>query len=296
MTPLYFTPRYRYVPLSLTGSWCALGCKFCKGRYLVNMLHVTPSSFVDAMRELYASGVRGVLLSGGFRRDAMLPIEPYVDKLGLVRSECGIFISAHLGLVTDRDLLLSLRELIDVVDYEFTLSQFIINYVRGLAFGAGRYVEALTRIIECGLRVVPHIYVWHPEISVDALREELKTVGELGINEVTLLVYMDPSTVYEPTKLARTVESYVELAANVFPGKLYMGCMRPSYIKPLLDPLLVERELVERIANPHYSVLREHPGEVYDACCSIPINQATRSLFLTKDTVKGLQQTSRDAC
>jgi hypothetical protein len=55
--------------------------------------------------------------------------------------------------------------------------------------------------------------------------------------------------------------------------------MRPGYIKPLIDPLIAEKKLVERIANPHYKVLREHPGEVYDACCSIPITMNTRRLF-----------------
>ena len=276
----YFTPRARYKPLSLTGSWCELNCKFCGSRYIVNMIHVTPSSFEETIRELYASGVRGVLLSGGFRRDGTLPIEPYVNSLRSVKREYRLVVSAHLGLVTSRDKLRELRGLVDTVDYEFTLSPYIANYVRSYAFSAEKYAEALAKIAESGLRVVPHIYAWHPGAEREVLKREMRTVSDLGINAVTLLVYIDPHASYEPRRLAEKVLSSVEYARSVCHGELYMGCMRPGSIKPLVDPVLVEMGLVERVANPYYRVLREHPGELYDACCSVKLDQEARELFL----------------
>jgi len=278
---LYFTPRYKYKPISLTGPWCALNCKFCGGKYLVNMIHVTPGNFEKTVRDLYSSGVRGLLLSGGFTRDGVLPIEPYIGEIRAVKEKLELTVSAHLGLITSRDLLSSLRGLVDVVDYEFTLSSFIANYVRGLSFSVERYLETLTRITEY-LHVVPHIYVWHPEITTETLQEELRSIGDLGLNEVTLLVYIDPSVNYKPSKLAEKTLRNVEYARTIFPGKLYMGCMRPGRIKPLVDPVLVERGLVERIANPYYKVLAEYPSEVYDACCSIPLTSKTREVFLVR--------------
>ncbi len=247
------------------------------------MIHVTPSSFVDVVRDLYSSGVRGILLSGGFKSNGTLPVEPYIDKLRVVKSELDLVISAHLGLITSREVLHSLRGLINTVDYEFTLSSFIVNYVRGFTFSPKKYVNVLSKITESGLRVVPHIYVWHPRSNQDILREELKVISDLGIKEITLLVYIDPSKTYEPTKLVRVVVNNVEYARSIFPGELYMGCMRPVYIKSLLDPLLVDRGLIDRVANPYYKILREHPGEVYDACCSIRLDHFTREQFLVRE-------------
>ncbi len=281
MKTLYFTLRYRYKPVSLTGSWCALNCKFCGGKYLVNMIHVIPGNFEKTVKELYDSGVRGLLLSGGFTRDGVLPIEPYMSEICAVREKLELIISAHLGLITNKDLLSKLQGLVDVVDYEFTLSSFIANYVRGFSFNVERYLEALARITEY-LHVVPHIYVWYPEVTMEVLREELRSIDDLGLNEVTLLVYISPDVNYEPSKLAEKILKNVEYARTVFPGRLYMGCMRPGHIKPLVDLVLVEQGLVDRIANPYYKVLVEYPSEIYDACCSIPLTSKTREVFLVK--------------
>jgi uncharacterized radical SAM superfamily protein len=275
----YFTPRDRYKTISLTGNWCALNCRFCGRKYLENMIHVNPENFTHVAEELYKWGVRGLLLSGGFRQDGTLPIEPYLEKIRVVKEKLGLFISAHLGLITNKDLLIDLKEVIDVVDYEFTLSPFIVNEVRGLKFTPSRYVEALSRILDAGLHVVPHVFAWHPGLSRELLRKELETLGDHGVGEVTLLVYIDPAMRDYSVKLAEIVLNNIEYIRGIYHGKLYLGCMRPGYIKPLIDPLITEKKLVERIANPHYKVLREHPGEVYDACCSIPITMNTRRLF-----------------
>lgn len=275
----YFTPRYKYKPVSLTGNQCALNCRFCNRKYLENMVHVNPSNFTRVIKELYEYGVRGVLLSGGFNRDGVLPIENYIDELRVVKRELGLITSAHLGLNTNRDLLLELKEVIDVVDYEFSLSSFIVNEIRGFQFKPERYIEALTRMLETGLHVVPHIYVWHPGLDRELLTRETSVLSDLGIEEVTLLVYIDPYVKYEPLKLAGIVLENIEYLRNTYSGKIYLGCMRPGYIKPLLDPVVIEKNLVERVANPHYSVLRKYPSEVFDACCSIPLTDETRRIF-----------------
>ena len=246
---------------------------------MLNMIHVSPMNVEEVIRELYDSGVRGLLLSGGFRQDGTLPIEPYVDKLRVIKRELELIISAHLGLVTSRDLLADLREIVDVVDFEFTLSSFIVNYVRGFEFSVKKYIESLEKITECGLHVVPHIYVWHPEIKSEVLREELRIISDLGLEEVTLLVYMNSDVSYKPIELSEKIVRNTKYARSIFHGKLYMGCMRPGYIKPIVDPVLIREILVDRVANPYYKAVREHPGEIYDACCSIPLNTTTRTLF-----------------
>ncbi len=275
----FFTPRHRYEPISLTGTWCALNCRFCNRRFIENMIHATPQSFVDLITELYINGVRGVLLSGGFRSDGTLPIEPYIEPLRHVRGKFNMILSAHLGLITSREILEELKDLIDIVDYEFTLSTYILSNVRMLRCPSSTYLDALKQMLESGLHVVPHVFAWHPELDVELFKQELRTLADLGIEEITLLVYIEPTIREKAERIAKAVIRNVELARSSFPGRLYMGCMRPGYVKPLVDPLLIERELVERIANPFYKVVAEHPSDTYDACCSIPLNEKTKELF-----------------
>lgn len=272
-----FIPRRMYKPLSITGSWCSLNCRFCSRKYLENMVHVNPANFTKVAYELYSSGVRGVLISGGFRQDATLPVEPYVEKICEVKRQLDLVVSMHLGLVRDRGILTGLKDCIDVVDYEFTLSSYIVNEIRGLRFSPEKYAEALSLMLEEGLHVVPHIFTWHPQIKNGDLAKELKVLKEFGVNEVTLLVFIDNEYVERREHLAEKVLKNIEYARAAFPGKLYMGCMRPAWIKPLLDPVLVKQDLVDRIANPYHSVLKEHRGiDILDACCSIPEHLTSR--------------------
>ncbi|MEM1700001.1 MAG: biotin synthase [Desulfurococcaceae archaeon] len=266
-----FIPYKLYKPLSITGSWCSLNCRFCSRKYLENMVFANPENFSNVVHDLYYNGVRGILVSGGFRPDATLPIEPYIDSICIVKKKLDIVISAHLGLVEDRNVLASLKNCIDVVDYEFTLSSFIINEVRGLKFGKERYIKALNLMLEEGLHVIPHVFVWHPRIKTDELSGELRTLLEMGVHEAALLVFIDNEYRGYREKIAEIVLRNIELARSVFPGKLYMGCMRPGWLKPLLDPLIIERNLVDRVVNPHHTLLRERSNIViYDACCSVP--------------------------
>ncbi|MGC8983053.1 MAG: radical SAM protein [Desulfurococcaceae archaeon] len=264
----FFMPRKKYVPISITGSWCALNCKFCKGKYLKHMIHVTPETARHVLRELYSAGARGVLVSGGFRPDGSLPVEPYVEVLREVKKELGLVMSAHLGLVKSRELLSELKGVIDVVDYEFTLSSFIASEVRGLK--PSDYTKSLELLVESGLRVVPHIFAWHPEQTASALKSELRVVEDYGLNEATLLIYIDPLGITNPDALSKKVIELIEAARSYYSGRLYLGCMRPPAIKRFVDPVVVEKGLVERVANPYYKLLKPGEAAVYDACCSLP--------------------------
>jgi uncharacterized radical SAM superfamily protein len=243
------------------------------------MIHVNPRDFVKIVGELYEVGVRGILLSGGFRRDGTLPIEPYIEPLKRVKRAYKLVVSAHLGLVTNRAVLEELKGLIDVVDYEFSLSPFIVNEVRGLESPPSMYLKALEAHMETGLHVVPHVFAWHPRFDLELFKRELKVLEDRGVKEITLLVYIDQSMWREAIKIAEAVIKSVETARESFLGRLYMGCMRPGFIKPIVDPVLVEKELVERVANPHHRVVEKYPHDTYDACCSIPLNNETKEIF-----------------
>lgn len=266
-----FIPRYKYKAITLTGTWCALNCSFCNKRYLRGMLSVTPVTVEGVLVEMWRRGVKGALLSGGFRPDGTLPIEPYVEKLREVKGKTGLLFSAHLGLVRDPGLLESLKGVVDVVDYEFTQSEEIVVGVRGFPKSyLNAYRESLQLIVDSGLYVVPHVFAWYPGMNLESLEAELRFLEDVGVEAVSLLVYI-PQGSGVAVPAGKVVEA-LRLARSAFPGELYLGCMRPLQVKKLVDSVAVEEGLVDRVANPYPTVLRgqESGLELYDACCSIP--------------------------
>ncbi|AFL66089.1 radical SAM protein [Desulfurococcus amylolyticus] len=283
----YFMHLRKFTTISITGPACMLNCRFCRGRYLKNMVDLSKGDPGKTLRELFESGVRGILISGGFTREGRLPIEGYVDYLMDGKRKYGFIYNAHLGLQKDIELLNSLKRLIDVVDFEFTLSNYIIKYIRGLNLSGDSYIETLNKMIEAGLHVVPHLYLWHPGFTRDIFTREIKVIEEHGLREITLLVYI-PESRNMALPSTSTLINNLRYARKVFGGKIYLGCMRPYQVKNNLDRVAVEEELVERIANPVHELISDN-SELYDACCSLPehllsgfkleLDQRGRSLY-----------------
>lgn len=265
-----FTPRRRYQAISITGKWCALKCKHCNGRYLNGMIHANPENFIEAVESLWRNGTRGVLISGGFDSEGKLPIEPYVEKLREIKKKTGIFVSAHLGLMRNKQLLENLVGVVDVVDYEYLWSKQMINHVKNLPYSREAYNQVLKSMIESGLEVVPHIYAWHPWIAREELKKELEYLNDVGASRVVLLIYI-PAKNEELNARIDDVLRCIEYARNTFCGDMYMGCMRPWTIKKELDKVLIEEGIVDRIVNPYPPALANSHGiERYDACCIVP--------------------------
>lgn len=90
-----------FVPVSVTGPSCQLGCDHCRGRLLASMheaLH--PDDLVPLARRLADRGCRGLLVSGGSDLDGRVPLLPYVDAMAEIRSTLGLKIVVHTGTVT----------------------------------------------------------------------------------------------------------------------------------------------------------------------------------------------------
>lgn len=267
-----FQIRRKFAVVSITGSYCQLRCSHCNARYLSSMIPSSPRSLRKTIEKLHKQGVRGVLLSGGFNKHGYLPISENIDDLEYAK-KLGFIVNAHLGFIDNRDLLYSLKELIDVVDFEFTLSKDYIINTRGEKFTPRRYKETIKAMIDVGLYVVPHIFLWHPWSSLDLLQEELNFIKDLGVDTVNTLIYIP----HVPERLDKKlllplITSRAEWLYYNFEGDIYMGCMRPYILKKDLDNFVIKKRLVKRIANPHPLVVRQFYNtiEIFDACCSIP--------------------------
>ncbi len=266
-----FEMRRKFMVVSLTGGYCELNCSHCGAKYIRSMLPAPGPRLPALLAALHRRGVRGVLLSGGWTRDAVLPVEPYLDTLLEAKKRLGLVFNIHLGLETRADILSRVGEFADIIDYEFTLSDWMVRGVRGLGFGPERYLEALDAMLDAGLNVVPHVFLWHPGSSEELLRREIDEIAERGIGVLNLLVYIPPRGDL-PGGVAEKLPRLLDYVYSRFPGSLYLGCMRPRAARRVLDPYAVGHDLVERIANPSIAVRRSYRDKLvfYDACCSIP--------------------------
>jgi len=210
--------------------------------------------------KLVARGVKGVLVSGGFRKDLTLPIESLVDELERVKPMLR-FLSIHLGMHRSPQLLDRLSRIVDVVDFEFVASRKDAIALRGVE--PRSYLETLEALVNAGLEVVPHVFLWTPWRNLNDILEELSIVQSFGIRRVTLLVLIGFG---EPPK---NIVDWLSRASSHFGGEIYLGCMRPWSCRSWLDPYAVREQLVDRIAVPHPSALGMC-STLYDACCSIP--------------------------
>ncbi len=266
-----FRMKRLFTVVSITGGYCELNCSHCNAKYIRSMLPAPGPRLPRLLEALHRRGVRGVLVSGGWTRQGTLPVERHVEHLRWAKRRLGMIFNIHLGLVTDRELLQQLRDVVDVVDYEFTLDPWMIREVRGLPFTGRRYLEALDAMLEEGLNVVPHLFLWHPRSSLEQLDRELEALMDRGLGVVNLLVYIPP-TGDIPSAVAERLPGLLRHVRSRWPSRLYLGCMRPPAARRVLDPVAVGEGLVDRIANPSLRATRMHRDrlEFYDACCSIP--------------------------
>ena len=266
-----FRMARRFAVVSLTGGYCELNCSHCRARYIRSMLPAPGPRLPRLLEALHRRGARGVLLSGGWTREGVLPVEPYLDALREAKRRLGLVFNIHLGLETRREILEALSGIVDLVDYEFTLSDWMVRGVRRLPFGPRRYIEALEAMLEAGLNVVPHVFLWHPGSSPELLKRELRLLDDHGLEAVNLLVYIPPSGGL-PRAVEERLPQLLRTARSLWPRRLYLGCMRPREARRTLDPVAVGEGLVERIANPSLAAVRLYGDkmEFYDACCSVP--------------------------
>ena len=265
-----FMHRSKFIALSITGLHCSLRCKHCKASFLKGMIPVTNSEhLMELLTRLHTKGVRGALISGGFNADGMLPItDEMVKVLVDIKRRYGYVFNIHSGIVRSRELALKLKEFADVIDFEFTLSQYMLKDVRGLNIEPSTVIEAIELLLNMGIDVVPHVFLWHPWQSDELLQRELRVLRDLGLRRLTLLVFI-PRYFDVPLPHVDVLLERIRMVRAYFNGEIYLGCMRPIELKPKLDVEVVRQGFVDRIANPH-PIAMKYIAELYDACCSLP--------------------------
>ncbi|ADI31760.1 radical SAM protein [Staphylothermus hellenicus] len=272
---LVFIPGKKFPGISITGNKCWLMCSYCMGRFLKGMDHVyTPKQLYDLARYYAEKGAYGLLISGGFTREGYLPIQPYLDTIREIKKDFELIINVHPGIINE-ELAIKLRNAgVDIVDYELVLDNKVIRDIKHLNKTIEDYIRTYEILVREGPPyIAPHIMIgakygnidWE-YIAIDLLKDYNPYLV------VFLLIIPARGTLFENVSIPSIdqVVNVLRYARRKLNTEISMGCMRPPQVKNLLDKIIVEHELVDRIVNPHPSLIRKYGFKTIETCCSVP--------------------------
>ena len=279
---LAFRPWPRFPAISITGHRCELMCKYCMGTYLRGMIPVeTPGELLKVCSSLAEKGATGVLISGGYTREGVLPIRPFLRAIRAVK-ELGLTIAVHPGLVSQELAEEIASAGIDIALCEVIGDEDTVREAVGLAEkGPGDYLASMQALRDAGVpTIAPHIPIGMLGGSLAGELEALKMARAVRPDVVVMIVFMPtrgtPYAGRRPPELD-SVAKVLAIARLMFPRTpVALGCMRPRErpYKARLDVAAVELGL-DRIVLPS----KEAVGRAYelglsvewrDECCAVP--------------------------
>jgi len=278
----YGNMRGRYPALSLTGDRCQLQCEHCKGLLLEPMIPAaTPEALVGKCLKLARSGHAGLLLSGGSDQRGRLPWEKFVKAISRVKSETGLFISAHCGFL-DFETAVALKAagvdqaLIDVMGDEDTARK--IYHLDGLH----EVVNSLEALSRSELDIVPHIVAGLNYGRMQGEHEALRIIQRFQPSALVMVVLtplkgtpMARVPPLPPIEVARLIARARVMMPNI---PISLGCERPRNKGNELMEALAICAGATRMAVWSQSTLDlvldlELKSLFQPTCCSVPYRE-----------------------
>ncbi|MDP4160627.1 MAG: radical SAM protein [Bacillota bacterium] len=212
--------------ITLTGVACALNCAHCGGHYLKSMRNVEEIQIHGAMNSNYP--FRSALVSGGCTAEGKVPFTEHLDFLRQLKQD--VRLNFHVGLL-DRVEISLLKDLADVVSFDFVADRATIEEVYGLSQGPEDYCRVYQELREV-VRVMPHLTLGLRGGEWCGEEKALDILQELGIDGLIFNVFIPTPETRYASRQPLPVEEVVRFLAKArirFPNApLTLGCMRPK--------------------------------------------------------------------
>lgn len=271
-------PR-RFLPVSVTGSACALRCDHCNAKVLEGMVSLGPGEDLFSLAaRLRAAGSEGILVSGGSTRTGGVPLIPHLRHVPRIRGELGMRVVVHSGVVSPALAGALARAGVDGVMLDVIGDDDTVRDVYHLPFGAAGFERSLALLAEQGLRIIPHIVLG---LHYGRFRGEHRALEMVARHPVStlILVVLTPlvgtAMADLPPPPVEDVVAFFETARLALPTTpINLGCARPlGRMKADLDRAAVDRGL-NGIAYPAegiiaYARARGLTPRLHEACCSL---------------------------
>ena len=269
----------RFLPVSVTGSACALSCDHCQTKVLDGMAGIpTGETLFDVAARIKAGGSEGMLVSGGSTRTGGVPLTPHLKHVPRIREELGMKVIVHSGVVSPR-LADQLAEAgVDGVMLDIIGADETIRDVYHLDLTTADFDRSLGVLAAKGLRIIPHIMLGLHYGKFLGEQRALEMVTDHAVSTLILVVLVPlvgTPMAHLPPPPTEDVTAFFAAARAAAPAiPVNLGCARPmGQIKLDLDHAAVDLGL-NGIAYPAdgiigYAESRGITARRYEYCCSL---------------------------
>lgn len=235
------------LPVSLTGSECALNCAHCGGYYLEHMRSIC---------EAHADGATSCLISGGCDSRGRVPVTRHLDKTAILRK--GRRLNWHVGLIEEGDLG-AIAPYVDVISFDVVGDAETAREVYGLDLDLDDYMRTLD-MLRAHRPVVPHLTIGLRGGRMSGERAALEALRERDVDRLIFIIFIPTRcTAYAdcaPPPLAEVADLLIDARVALPNAGLYLGCMRPhGAYRQAVDDLAIHAGL-NAIVNPSRSAQR----------------------------------------
>lgn len=222
-----------FVPVSITGSSCELGCQHCRAQILKSMYATkTPKELFDLAFRLKGRKGSGLLVSGGADRRGLVPLSPFIPVLKEIKERLRLKVVVHIGLVNE-EIAQGLGEVnIDAAMLDIIGSNKTIKRVCHLNATVEDYEESLRLLANNKVKISPHVVIGLDYGRIEGEKKALEIISQFEISSLVLVI-LNPllNTPMENVK-APSPEKVREIflfARQTFPQiPILLGCARPA--------------------------------------------------------------------
>jgi len=271
-------PR-RFLPVSVTGSACALSCDHCQAKVLEGMISVKAGeNLFDLALQLKRQGSEGLLVSGGSTRAGGVPMLGHLRHVPRIKDELGMKVIAHSGVVSP-ELAEGLADAgVDGVMLDIIGADETIHEVYHLDLTVADFERSLALLADRGLRIIPHIVCGLHYGTFLGEHRALEMIGRYPVSTLIIVVLVPlvgtPMAHLPPPPVEDVVDFFAEARAAMPTTKVNLGCARPlGTMKQELDTAAIDHGL-NGIAYPAdgaiaYARSRGLEPKLYEYCCSL---------------------------
>ena len=267
-----------FVPVSLTGSKCALQCDHCRGKLLESMVSLGQGGLFQLCRAMKEKGAHGVLVTGGADARGNVPLLDVVEDLARVKNELAMQVVVHTGLVRQALAGALSRAGIDGAMIDILGTEETIRDVYHLAARVEDYDHALAALTAYGVPTIPHIVLglhYGRFLGEDAA---LAMVARYPVAALVLVILTPwdgtPMAGVRPPEPPEVGAFFHRARRALSQTPILLGCSRPGGpYKWAVDRLAVDAGL-DGIAYPADGIV-EYAGErglrprFHEECCSL---------------------------
>ncbi|RLI87823.1 MAG: hypothetical protein DRO76_01740 [Candidatus Altiarchaeales archaeon] len=225
--------RKPFTPISITKTLCELSCKHCNTHYLEHMHQVDNSKDLIKLAKLLSkSDIKGIVLSGGSKKDGSVPIYNFKDAVKKIKEETSLIINAHTGILKEEQALI-VSEFLDSALTDVIGDRKTIKEILGLDYGLEDYQRTLRYLRTFGVKnISPHIIVGLYYGKIRGELNALNILGEIDPDTIVIVVFIptkgtemgniDPPDIEDVSRI-------ISIARLMYPEKnISLSCVRPG--------------------------------------------------------------------